>query len=72
MIEIDLRDYADEVKNTFCNETNCLCSNLYNRSFSKIFKDYVNDLKKDNLFFDRQKSFEQILADLDQFCNLLK
>ena len=45
-IEIDLEDYKDEIKYTFCNNNNCL-KNLESRSFRENFKQYLDDLEKE-------------------------
>ena len=71
MIEIDLRNYAEEVKNTFCNEHDCLCSRLFNRSFENIFKSYVYDLEKNKLFYNKIKTFDEILYDLKNMAKMI-
>ena len=45
-IEIDLEDYKDEVKYTFCDNNNCL-ANSCSRSFKNRFKTYIDELEKE-------------------------
>lgn len=46
MIEIDLEDYKDEVKYTFCDNNNCL-ANSCKRSFKQRFKNYIDELERE-------------------------
>ena len=62
-IEVDLEDYKDEIKWTFCNNNNCLLNHC-SRSFEEKFKQYIEDLEKGILFFHQNKTTEEIISDL--------
>ena len=63
-IEVDLEDYKDEVKHTFCNNNNCL-KNDVDRSFKEHFKEYIDDLEKSVYWYkDFNKSPMELIRDL--------
>ena len=70
-IEIDLADYKDEVKYTFCNH-NCLLNHV-DRRFEERFKDYIGNLERELLFFGDKTniSIEKIIEDLKEMTKLL-
>lgn len=45
-IEIDLEDYKDEVRYTFCENNNCLMNDC-RKSFKQRFKAYIDELEKE-------------------------
>lgn len=70
-IEIDLRDYEDEIKNTFCENNNCLL-NLCRKTFKERFRQYINDLNQDIYVYNKQRDTETILRELtDLYLKLL-
>lgn len=64
-IEIDLEDYKDEVKYTFCDNNNCL-ANSCPQSFKQRFKAYINELEKELTIYSTgcNRTPETILNDL--------
>ncbi|MBQ1769105.1 MAG: hypothetical protein IIZ99_00175 [Turicibacter sp.] len=72
LIEIDLEDYKDEVKYTFCNNNNCLLNHC-GRTFEKRFKDYIEELERSLLFFNGKTdvSVEKIIEDLKEMAKSL-
>ena len=70
-IEIDLRDYEDEIKNTFCENNSCLL-NLCSKTYKEQFRQYIRELDNDLYVYNRPRSAEQILTDLkDLYSRLL-
>lgn len=62
-IEVDLENYKDEVKYTFCNN-NCL-KNDVSKSFKEHFKEYIDDLEKSVYWYnDFKKSPAELVRDL--------
>ena len=49
-IEIDLEDYKDEVKYTFCDNNRCLKDSC-GLSFKQRFKAYIDELEKELFFY---------------------
>lgn len=45
-IEVDLEDYKDEVRYTFCENNNCLMNDC-KKSFKQRFKAYIDELEKE-------------------------
>ena len=63
-IEVDLENYKDEVKYTFCNNNNCL-KNDVSRNFKEHFKEYIDDLEKSVYWYnDFKKSPVELIRDL--------
>lgn len=64
IIEIDLENYKDEVKYTFCDNNNCLARNIKVNALAK-FRIYIEDLEKSIFNFnDCHKTPEDFLRDL--------
>lgn len=64
VIEIDLENYKDEIKYTFCNNNNCLARNIEVNVMTK-FRIYIEDLEKSIFNFnDCKKTPEDFLRDL--------
>lgn len=70
-ISIDLEDYEEEVKETFCNERDCLNKQCFNVSFKKKFLEYINDLEKNFLFYNEKEDYGVLLSNLKYFGSFL-
>lgn len=70
-IEIDLSDYKDEVRYTFCNH-NCLMNHV-DRRFEDRFKGYIEEQERNLLFFSSKTNItvEKIIEDLKEMAKLL-
>ena len=65
MIEVDLEDYKDEIKSSFCENNRCLMQEC-RRDISEKFGRYIDDLRKSIYFFnDCKKTPEDFLNDLE-------
>ena len=71
-ISIDLENYEEEIKETFCNERDCLNKIYFNVSFKKKFLEYINDLEKNFLFYNEKEDYEVLLANLKYLGEFLK
>lgn len=70
-ISIDLEDYEEEIKETFCNETECLNKKCFNYGFKQKFLEYVKDLEKNFLYYDEKKDYGVLISDLKYFGSFL-
>lgn len=70
-INIDLYDYEDEVKETFCNN-NCILKQYAPAFFKDEFISYVTDLEKNVLVFNNAFNSEKVLNDLINFKKMLE
>lgn len=71
VIEIDLYDYKDEIRDSFCRNNNCLLQEA-RLDFAKKFDDYVMELTKKLFFYNEKVTVEQVLQDLIDFNSSLK
>ena len=62
-IEIDLENYKDEVKYTFCENNNCLLS-YASSDFKKKFGEYLWQLERDIYFYKTSVNIEDVLREL--------
>lgn len=63
-IKVDLEDYKNEIKETFCDRKHCLLNHT-SRGFKGKFKEYIMDLEKSiYIFQDCKKTPEDFLRDL--------
>lgn len=65
-IEVDLEDYKDEVRYTFCENNNCLMNDC-KKSFKQRFKAYIDELEKELTIYsiratEHLKQFTKICA----------
>ena len=59
-IEINLEDYKEEVKYTFCDNNNCL-KNSCSLSFKQRFKNYIDELEKEIFIYNVKKRTPQMI-----------
>lgn len=70
-ISVDLEDYEEEIKDSFCNEENCLNKKCFNYGFKTKFIIYIKELENNFLFYGEKKDYETLISDLKYFGSFL-
>lgn len=49
-VDIDLADIENDIENEYCNESNCLCPNLWN-NYKEEIKNLISELENELYFY---------------------